>query len=137
MTTTWPAYEGSVHTSCYRVCLVLTTRSPPAATGAPKAMPGKTVSSSSASNAGPRSPIRGSTTALERTAGGAITRRRGLQQKTHPPSGRGGRGYARTSGLLRRPHGTGTPASQDRPSKDAGRVLRDRRGVSRRDDGRP
>ena len=64
---------------------------------APKAMPGKTVPSSSASSAGPRSPMRGSTIALARGNGGRITRRRprGSGQKTtHPPLWRGGRGRA-------------------------------------------
>ena len=107
-------------------------------TGAPKATPGKTAPSSSASNAGPRSPIRGSTMALDRGNGGTITRRRRpTQQMTHPPQGRGGRGRALTSSLLRRPHRTGTPASRDRPSKDAVRVAVSGRGTGGRRPGRP
>src|SRR5688572_18874496 len=75
-------------------------------------MPSKIVPSSSASSAGPRSPIRGSTIALARGLGGAggncpasaIGTRRGsppmeLGTAIEPPS---------------RPHGTGAPASQDR-----------------------
>ncbi len=60
----------------------------------------------------------GSTIADARGGGGTITRRRPRcvgQQMTHPPRGRGGLGRARSSSLLRRPHGTGTPASQDWP----------------------
>src|SRR6478672_8522110 len=95
ITTAWPAYDGSVQTSWYPVWLVLTTRSPPADTGAPNATPGKTVPSSSARSAGPRSPIRGSTIDEARGAGGTITRRR--YKTTHPPQGRGGHTGARTS----------------------------------------
>src|SRR3954469_7003005 len=121
MTTTWPAYEGSVHTSCYRVCLVFTTRSPPAATGAPNATPGNTVPSSSASNAGPRSPIRGSTTALVRGAGGtgrSITWPR--IQRTHRPRGLGGQTRAQT-------WMPPSPASRDRYASLTGRAMKGRR----------
>ena len=36
-------------------------------------------------------------------------------RRTHRPQGLGGRGRTRSMDLLRRPHGTDTPASQDRP----------------------
>src|SRR5688500_13982650 len=75
-------------------------------------MPSKIVPSSSASSAGPRSPIRGSTIALARGLGGAggkcpaaaFGTRRGsppmeLGTAIEPPA---------------RPHGTGAPAAQDR-----------------------
>ena len=85
--------------------------------GAPNAMPGKTVPSSSASNAGPRSPMRGSTMALARGRGGTITDRSPGPGYDEPTGrrGLGGRGRTRSMDLLRRPHGTDTPASQDRP----------------------
>ncbi len=78
------------------------------------------VPSSSASKAGPRSPIRGSTTAEARGAGGAITRRarsgRGLRGKGH--AGGAARKHPRGPWTVieppSRPHGTGTPASPDR-----------------------
>ena len=69
MTTTCPAYDGSVQTSWYPVWLVLTTRSPPAARAAPNATPGKTVPSSRASNAGLR--VRGDMRRLP-VANGAV-----------------------------------------------------------------
>src|SRR6478752_8332220 len=116
MTTTWPAYEGSVQTSWYPVWLVLTTRSPPAADGAPNATPGKIEPSSSASNAGPRSPMRGSTTALARGRGGTITDRSPSPGYDEPTGRRGSVGvdghgrwtsFAGLTGPIRRPHRTG------------------------------
>src|SRR3954470_11201671 len=95
MTTACPAYDGSVQTSWYPVCDVFTTRSPPDDTGAPNAMPGNTVPSSSASSAGPDAPIRGSTRASGRGSGGT-TRGGGAitppSHETHRPRGHGGHG---------------------------------------------
>src|SRR3954447_21143926 len=98
MTTTCPAYEGSVAISWYPVCEVFTTRSPPAATGAPNAIPENTVPSSSARSAGPASPTRGSTIESARGSGG------GHQKAGLLPG---------LSGPADRPHGTG---DQDGPT---------------------
>ena len=83
--------------------------------------PGKTDPSSSASNAGPRSPILGSTTALDRGVGGtgrAITWLR--IQRTHRPRGLGGQTRAQTSMPP-------SPASRDRYASLTGPAMKGRR----------
>ena len=88
---------------------------------APNAIPGKTVPSSRASSAGPRSPTLGSTIELGRGSGGTIVAPSRSQPGPRHENATGPRGSvgARTHSDLPpfRPHGTGSPASQDRPSR--------------------
>ena len=97
--------------------------------GRPERDPGKTVPSSSARSAGPRSPIRGSTIASARGSGGWPTVDGAITQVPAAAAGCRRRGMRMRilnllpglSGPVRRPHGTG--------SQDGLRVAReDRRG---------
>src|SRR2546422_6910087 len=91
-------------------------------------MPGNTDPSSRASNAGPRSPTRGSTIELARGWGGVGGRTATAVALTRPShenaTGPTGSVDARTHDRWPpfRPHRTGPPASQDRPSRMVRRV---------------
>src|ERR1019366_4018591 len=92
--------------------LVFTTRSPPAATAAPKAIPGKIVPSARASRAGPKSPTRGSTIELDSGKGNGL---RGTTGTADPaikrPSGPGRPGARTCTDMVDR---ASLPASRDR-----------------------
>ena len=101
---------------------VLTTRSPPADTGAPNAMPGKTVPSSSARSAGPASPTRGSTMESARGSGGWTTVGGAI---TQDPACRG---TGPQTGMRMRNLASSYPASQDRYAGLTGPAIRMGRG---------
>ena len=96
-------------------------------------MPRKTVPSSRARRAGPRAPTRGSTTSPGSGAGGseAASRRPRHENATGPVGAVGADEHAHAVPPFR-PHGTGTPASRDRPQRTARRVARRRRAADRR-----
>src|ERR687894_290480 len=95
-------------------------------------MPSNVVPSSSASNAGPRSPTRGSTQDAARGRGGALkdtgTYLREQEWRRSGGARRGGAGrrqaWARPIDLLFRPHGTGLASLTGPATKDVRSLAR-------------